>query len=97
MKKLSTNTLDEAKFNIVVFAFSFLGATLIKKAVSTSYKVLTSKDLPDNPEHEDYSTREVLLFSITTGIIGALTKVYTRKLVTQGWKRIGGKTPKELN
>ena len=96
MKQLSNSTLDENKFNLAVFVFSFLGAALIKSAVSKSYTAITSKELTDNPEHEDYNLREVLLFSITTGVISAVTKVFTKKIVTQGWKKVGGSTPEKI-
>jgi uncharacterized membrane protein YeaQ/YmgE (transglycosylase-associated protein family) len=96
MKIVSNNALDENKFNVAVFVFSFIGAALIKTAVSKSYTAITSKEFTDNPEHEDYNLREVLLFSITTGIIGAITKVFTKKLVTIGWKKAGGNTPKQI-
>lgn len=97
MTHLNKKHLSERNYKIAVLAITFGLAALTKTVAKESWKAITSNEPPENPEDQHYNTTDVILFTASVGLIGAMVKVYARKHFSQIWKQWGGTLPKHLN
>lgn len=89
--------LSENKFEILSVVLSLGVATLAKSAIDNRYEAITGKEAPKNPESEDASLGNVILYTALTAAIGVTAKILVRKYFTKQWKKMDGKVPNHLN
>lgn len=74
MKKRNKEYLQ----TVLIAGGTFLGARLVKKGLEELWQKRTGKEVPKNPNDDNYSLKEVLAWAIATGIISSVTKVFLR-------------------
>jgi len=89
--------LSKNKFEILSVVLSLGVATLAKAAVDNRYEAITGKEAPKNPDSEDASLGNVILYTALTAAIGVTAKILVRKYFTKQWKKMDGNVPNHLN
>jgi hypothetical protein len=76
---------------------STLGATMVaRKAMSTSWKVATGKNPPNNPAHPDVSINEAVAWAIASGVAVGLARMLASRKAADYYRRSTGHLPPNL-
>lgn len=88
--------LSKNKFTILSALLSLGVAALAKAAVDNRYEAFTGDPAPKNPETNQASFGEVVLYTAITAAVGITAKLLVRKFFTKQWKKMDGEVPKHL-
>ncbi|MBD3628066.1 DUF4235 domain-containing protein [Cyclobacterium sp.] len=80
MKKKNKEDLQ----SLLIVGGTLLGSFLIKRALEKTWEKTTGKEAPKNPYERNNSLKEVLAWTITTGVLVSVTKVFIRWGLTKG-------------
>ncbi|SHN21782.1 Protein of unknown function [Cyclobacterium lianum] len=80
MKKKDKKQLQE----LMIVGGTLLGTFLVRRALEKTWEKSTGKEAPKNPYEEGNSLKEVLAWTIATGLLVSVTKVFIRWGVTKG-------------
>lgn len=64
--------------SLLVLGGTLLGSFLIKRALDNAWEKTTGKEPPNNSYDRNNSLREVLAWTLTTGLIVSVSKVFLR-------------------
>lgn len=88
--------LSKNKFTVLSALLSVGVATLAKAAIDNRYEAFTGSPAPKNPETDEASMGEVVLYTAITAAVGVSIKLLMRKFFTKKWKDLDGDVPKHL-
>ncbi|EAZ82832.1 DUF4235 domain-containing protein [Algoriphagus machipongonensis] len=88
--------LSKNKFTLLSTLLTVGVAALAKTAVDNRYEKITGKSAPKNPETDDASLGDVILYTAITAAVGMTVKLLVRKFFTKKWKKLDGEVPKHL-
>lgn len=88
--------LSKNKFTVLSALLSVGVAALAKAAIDNRYEALTGSPAPKNPETDEASMGEVVLYTAITAAVGVSIKLLVRKFFTKKWKDLDGDVPKHL-
>lgn len=88
--------LSKNKFTILSAVLSLGVAALAKAAVDNRYEAVTGDPAPKNPETDEATFGEVVLYTAITAAVGITAKLLVRKFFTNQWKKMDGEVPKHL-
>jgi hypothetical protein len=71
-------------------------ATLARKGLTTSWKLATGKNPPDNPADPNVDLREAVLWALLSGMVFALVKMLATRRAARYYMRSTGNVPPEL-
>jgi hypothetical protein len=83
-------------YKLVATAAAVVGGTLARKALSASWKTLTGKPPPSNPEHPAVTWAEAVSWAAVSGAVAGLARMVAQKRVASTWHRSTGKLPPGL-
>jgi len=89
--------LTKGNYELVSSLLTIGMAALAKKAVDMSFKVSKGKKPPKNPDANNVTLGEVILYTAATAAVGVATKILIRKLLVSQWKKHEGELPEGLN
>jgi hypothetical protein len=78
-----------------------LAATLVaglaaRKAMTTSWKVATGKEPPQNPAHPDVSIGEAVAWAAVSGVAVGLARMLATRKAANYWRKSTGHLPANL-
>jgi len=78
-----------------------LGATVVagiaaRKAMTTSWKVATGKNPPQNPEHPDVSIGEAVAWAALSGVAVGLARMLASRKAAEYYRKSTGHLPANL-
>lgn len=88
--------LSKNKFTVLSALLSVGVAALAKAAIDNRYEAVTGSPAPKNPETDEASMGEVVLYTAITAAVGVSIKLLVRKFFTKKWKDLDGDVPKHL-
>ncbi len=88
--------LSKTKFQILSALLSLGVAALAKAAVDNRYEAISGKPAPKNPETDEATLVNVILYTAITAAVGVTAKLIVRKYFTKQWKELDGEVPKHL-
>ena len=91
---------SESKGSKVWSAYGF-AATLVaglaaRKALTTSWKVATGKEPPQNPAHPDVSIGEAVAWAAVSGVAVGLARMLATRKAANYWRKSTGHLPANL-
>jgi len=84
MKKRNKHYLQSA----VVTGGTILGAYLVRKGLEELYEKRTGKEVPKNAYDGGNSFKEALLWTVATGVVASVTKVFLRWAFSAGTDKV---------
>jgi len=77
---------------------STLGASMVaRKAMTTSWKVATGKEPPQNPAHPDVSIAEAVAWASASGVAVGLARMFASRKAADYYRRSTGHLPPDLD
>jgi hypothetical protein len=74
-----------------------LGASMVaRKAMTTSWKVATGKEQPQNPAHHDVSIGEAVAWASASGVAVGLARMLASRKAADYYRRSTGHLPPNL-
>jgi hypothetical protein len=74
-----------------------VGATIAaRKALTTSWKVATGKEPPQNPAHPDVSIKEAIAWATVSGIAVGLARMFASRKAADYYRKSTGHLPANL-
>lgn len=74
--------------NTIVVGLTLAGAFLARKIMEKTKVVITKKEPPKNPEDQDISWQDAIIWTASTGAILGLVKLVVRRNVTIGAEKL---------
>ncbi|MGB3777476.1 MAG: DUF4235 domain-containing protein [Tunicatimonas sp.] len=86
--KVSDYLDDEDGFNgLLVSGIAAGGAFLVRRALGYGWKKTMKTDPPKNPADRDVSLKEALAWTLLSGVIAALVRLFIRRNVVVGARK----------
>lgn len=83
------------RWALVAGLASIAAVQLTDYLVTTSWRVATLKDPPDDPSYSDAPWKLVLLWTAGVGALAGVSEIVARRGAELAWKRVtGGKPPR---
>jgi len=92
-----SNNFTKENYELVSSLLTIGAAALAKKAVDMSFEAGTGRRPPKNPEADDVSLTDVIIYTAATAAVGVATKILIRKLLISQWKKHDGELPEGLD
>lgn len=92
-----SKNLSREKYEMLATLLTMSAAALAKKTIDKGFEAATGKRAPKNPEADDVSLGEVVLYTAATAAVGVAAKIVVRKLLTQQWKKHDGELPEGIS
>lgn len=81
---------------LVTVAAAFGAATVARKATDGTWKFVTGKDSPSNPEDPDIDLKEAVAFAVLSGVIMGLARMLANRQTTKMLAKQQGKSSEQL-
>ena len=85
-----------AAYKVMALLGSILAAFLMRKALHATWKGLTGKEPPANPEHPDVTWPEAVSWAVASGAAIGLARLAAQKKVAASWHKSTGKLPSNV-
>ena len=69
------------------------GAQLAEHAISSSWRLASGKNPPDDPAYSEVDWRSAVLWTVSAGAAVALSQLVARRGAGALWKRVTGERP----
>ncbi|MHA7129836.1 DUF4235 domain-containing protein [Algoriphagus namhaensis] len=89
--------LSKNKYQLLSTVLPLAVAALAKSTLDKRYEASTGKPAPKNPETDEATFGQVLLYATITAAVGVSVKLLMRKFLANQWKRMDGELPKHLS
>jgi len=89
--------LSKSTFNLLSSLAMFGAAVLISKSIDKVYESATGSNPPKNPEANDASMKNVILYKSLTAATKVAAQILITTLLTSQWKKHEGELPEHLN
>ncbi|MFK5647487.1 DUF4235 domain-containing protein [Ornithinimicrobium sp. LYQ121] len=71
-------------------------AALARKMTDGTWKLVTGKDSPSNPEDPDIDIKEAIAFAVLSGVVMGLARMLANRQATKVMAKGQGKSSKQL-
>jgi hypothetical protein len=89
--------IDEEQVWNGVASASAIGATLATKPlVERIWKLITRREAPGNPVHQDVTWGEALAWALLTGALVGVIRLLAQRAAVSAWNKATGDYPKAL-
>lgn len=91
-----SNLLTKGKYKLFSSLLTLGVAALTKKSIDKGYRATTGDAPPKNPEAENASMRNVILYAAVTAAATVTAQILVRKFLTHQWEKENGELPESL-
>ena len=81
-------------YKIMARLASLLGALVARKVLTTTWKLTSGKEPPQNPAHPTVTWPEAVSWAVASGAVVGLARMIAQKKVADSFHRAGADTPK---
>ncbi|SOC56881.1 DUF4235 domain-containing protein [Ornithinimicrobium cerasi] len=81
---------------LVTVAAAFAATTVARKMTDGTWKFVTGKDSPSNPEDPDIDLKEAVAFAVLSGVLMGLARMLANRQTTRVLAKGQGKSPEQL-
>lgn len=90
------NKLDKRKYSVLETVLTFGASYLVKEVIKKTWEKTTDKPAPEHLNSKQSNTKEVILFAFSLALVSASIKLFTRKGLSEQWKKRGGELPSKF-
>ena len=83
----------QLRWALVAGLASIVAVQLTDYLMTTSWRVATLKDPPDDPNYSDAPWKHVLLWTAGVGALAGVSEILARRGAELAWKRVTGRKP----
>jgi hypothetical protein len=80
-------------YKVLAGAGAAVGTTVANKALEGTWKKVTGKEPPTNPENPDVRWREAAVWAGASAAIVAIARLVAQRRVAATWRRASGELP----
>jgi hypothetical protein len=80
-------------YKLMALVASIFGAMLARKALTLTWKTVSGKEPPANPEHPEVTWAEAMSWAIASGAVVGVARMVAQKRVAASWHRSTGSLP----
>lgn len=84
-------------WSVYGLAATVLATMAARKAMTTSWKVATGKNPPQNPAHPDVSMGEAVAWATVSGVAVGLARMFASRKAANYYRRSTGHLPPNLD
>ena len=81
-------------YKVLAMVASLLGAFLARKLLTTTWKLASGKEPPENPAHPTVTWPEAVSWAVASGAAVGLARLIAQKKVADSFHRAAADTPK---
>ena len=81
-------------YKILAMVASLLGALVARKLLTTTWKLASGKEPPENPAHPTVTWPEAVSWAVASGAVVGLARLIAQKKVADSFHRAAADTPK---
>src|SRR3954470_12463510 len=81
---------------ILAMVASLLGALVARKLLTTTWKLASGKEPPENPAHPTVTWPEAVSWAVASGAVVGVARLAAQKKVAASWHRSTGSLPPGL-
>jgi hypothetical protein len=70
-----------------------LGAFLVRQGLNQAWKLAREEDPPENPAAWDVDWRDAVAWTLATGVVVGLGRLFALRGAAAGWHRLTGEHP----
>ena len=83
-------------YKLLAMVASLLGAFLARKVLTTTWKLASGKEPPENPAHPTVTWPEAVSWAVASGAAVGLARLIAQKKVADSFHRAAADTPKRV-
>lgn len=87
---------NKLTYNLLAGGAAILAATLVRKGMEKTWEAVNNKVAPENPADPETSWREALIWSVASGVVIGLARMFAQRGAAAGWHRLMGYNPTRL-
>lgn len=72
---------------------AMLGGALVRQGLNQTWKMVKHADPPVDAASPDVEWRDAIAWTVATGVVVGLGRLFARRGAAAGWKRLTGETP----
>jgi hypothetical protein len=80
-------------YKILAMIASLLGALIARKLLTTTWKLASGKEPPENPAHPTVTWPEAVSWAVASGATVGLARLIAQKKVADSFHKAGSDTP----
>jgi hypothetical protein len=81
-------------YKLLAMVASLLGALVARKLLTTTWKLASGKEPPENPAHPTVTWPEAVSWAVASGAVVGLARLIAQKKVADSFHRSAADTPK---
>lgn len=70
-----------------------LGLAAVRSGLNQAWRLATDEDPPENPASSDVTWRDAIAWTLATGIVVELARLFALRGAAAGWQRFLGEKP----
>jgi hypothetical protein len=83
-------------YKVLALVASLVAAMVARKTLSLSWRLVSGKEPPANPEHPEVTWPEAASWAVVSGAVVGLARMIAQKRVATTWHRSTGNLPPGL-
>lgn len=91
---VSTN--ERLTYSLLATGAAILAAAVVRKTMEKTWEAMNDKVAPSNPADPETSWREAVVWSVTSGVVIGLARMFAERGAAAGWHRLMGYNPTRL-
>lgn len=91
---ISTN--ERLTYNLLASGAAIVAAIVVRNAMEKTWELVNNKVAPENPADPETSWKEAVVWSIASGVVIGLARMFAQRGAAAGWHRVMGYNPTRL-